>query len=83
VGPGRHHLDAGNVTGDRPGHGSEYDVEVNGIGGTLMLRYRITDYQEPTEFVADPVLGLAFDRIGRKAEAGLAEALQGTPVKAT
>ena len=110
------------VTGEVPEVGAEYDVEVNGIGGPLTLRYRLTTHQPPTELVAeattpllrsldritvepddgggslvtydarltlrglfglvDPLLGLAFDRIGAKAERGLIEALEGERAQA-
>ena len=105
------------VVGAGPGRGSEYDVEVDGIGGTMTLRYRVTSHRPPREVVAeastsllrsydqitvsptetdgsvvtydaeltlrgvlalaDPLLGPVFDRIGRKAEKGLVEALNG------
>ena len=40
------------VQGDGPGPDAAFDVAVKGIAGSLTLRYRITDYEAPTEFVA-------------------------------
>jgi len=111
------------VTGDGPGPGAEFDVEVQGIGRPLTLCYRLTTYQPPDEVVAeattsllrsldrisvepaegggsvvtydaeltlqgvlrmaDPLLAIAFDRIGKRAERGLIAALQGEPATGT
>ncbi|MEL7155464.1 MAG: SRPBCC family protein [Actinomycetota bacterium] len=109
------------VEGDGPAAGAAFDVDVDGIGGALTLRYRLTTYEphhevvaeastsllrsfdritvEPSDDggsvvtydarltlqgllgVADPLVGLVFDRIGRRAEKGLLEALDGVPAK--
>ena len=113
-------VSAEQVTGNGPGLGAEYDVEVEGIVGTLTLRYRLTSHEPPRWVVAeaetswlrsldritvepagdggslvtydaeltlngplklaDPLLALAFERIGRRAEQGLVDALQGQTV---
>lgn len=40
------------VEGDGPGPDAAFDVDVNGLAGTLRLRYRITEYDEPLRAVA-------------------------------
>ncbi len=40
------------VDGEGPGPDASFDVDVKGIVGSLRLRYRITDYDEPTRVVA-------------------------------
>ena len=53
------------VTGDTPAEGAEFDVEVDGIGGSLTLRYRITAHRPPDEVVAEATTSLlrSLDRI--------------------
>ena len=40
------------VVGEGPGRDAAFDVTVKGIGGSLTLRYRTTDYDPPTTIVA-------------------------------
>lgn len=40
------------VHGDGPGPDAAFDVEVKAIRGTMTLRYRLIDYDEPNRFVA-------------------------------
>jgi carbon monoxide dehydrogenase subunit G len=109
------------VEGDGPGPGAAFDVDVDGINGSLTLRYKITTYARPNFVVAeartrllqsldritvvpadaggsivtydaeltlrgvfglaDPLVGIAFDRIGRRAEQGLTRALDGEAIE--
>jgi carbon monoxide dehydrogenase subunit G len=112
-------VSAEQVAGDEPGVGTEFDVAVKSIGGTLTLRYRTVSYESPRQVVAraqsrmltsldtitvepdgdgsivtydaeltlnsllrlgDPILGLAFNRIGDRAVAGLIDVLDGERV---
>ena len=41
------------VTGDGPGADAAYDIDVRGVVGSLTLRYEITAYDEPSQFVAE------------------------------
>lgn len=40
------------AVGDEPAVGSAYDVEVKSIGGTMTLRYELTEFEAPERFVA-------------------------------
>ncbi|MFT7650245.1 MAG: carbon monoxide dehydrogenase subunit G [Candidatus Poriferisodalaceae bacterium] len=116
--PGVEHAEQ--VQGDGPGPNTAFDVTVKGIGGSLTLRYDVTDYDPPEKVVAkaqsrlltsldtitvrgdgdgsvvtydaelklngllglaDPLLGLSFNRIGDRAATGLVRALDGKKVE--
>lgn len=115
-------ISAVQVEGDGIALGSAYDVEVNSVGRSMTLTYRVTEIDAPHRLVAvaetsnltsddtitviadgdgsvvsydavlkltgpggllglfDPVLQLAFNRIGEKAVAGMVTALDGERV---
>ena len=107
------------VEGDGPGPDSAFDVAVRAAGRTIVLRYHVTEFDQPGRVVAraesgtlisldemtieasgsgsvvtydaeltlkgaaklfEPLLALAFRRIGDKAAAGLLTVLDGTRV---
>ena len=41
------------VAGDGPGPGSEYDVEVKAVRGSMTLRYRVLTYDAPNRLVIE------------------------------
>jgi len=43
------------AVGASPDRGSAYDVEVKSIGGTMILRYEIVEFDSPHRFVAKAV----------------------------
>ncbi len=40
------------AVGEEPALGSAYDIEVKSVGGTMTLRYELTEFEAPNRYVA-------------------------------
>lgn len=68
-------ISAAQVAGEGPGLGASYDVEVKSVGGSMVLRYELVEFESPSRVVAraqsprltsTDVISVVADEVGDK-----------------